>query len=180
MKNWLPVILLLTTFACSENQNQQENSKSAFFEKLTSMCGNSYHGESVYPDDPEHELHGADLVMTVAECDENEVRIPFKVNEDQSRTWVITYSESDDELLLKHDHRYPDGTLHDLTNYGGYAHNDGLESVQYFEADEETAELLPEASTNVWMMEINEEEGIFVYYLERYDEPRYRAEFQIN
>lgn len=179
MKNYLPAaFLLLMSAACAEDQQKPDNPKAAFFDNLSALCGNTYQGDSVYPDDPDHELFGAELLMNVAECSENEIRIPFQVNDDKSRTWVITYT--DDELLLKHDHRYPDGTPHDLTNYGGFAHDEGTGSAQYFEADAETAEMLPEASTNVWMMEINEEEGTFVYYLERHDEPRYRAEFQMN
>ncbi|MEX0649081.1 MAG: hypothetical protein WEA56_15535 [Balneolaceae bacterium] len=179
MKKIYSVIPLLIFSACSETESfTTENTKDAFFEALTTLCGESYEGDSVYPDDPDHEMYGAELFMNVAECEENEIRIPFRVNEDESRTWIITYYG--DDLLLKHDHRYPDGTPHSLTNYGGIAHDDGTASAQYFVANAETAEMLPEASTNVWMMKINEEEGVFVYYLERHNEPRYRAEFRME
>ncbi len=122
---------------------------------------------------------GVDLTMHIESCGEHEIRIPFIVNKDSSRTWVITLLD-DDTLLLKHDHRYPDGTPHSLTNYGEFASDDGTVNNQYFEADQETKEMLPVASTNVWMMELNKEKNKFVYDLERYNESRYRAEFELK
>lgn len=147
-----------------------------FFETLAGMCSQRLQGASVYPDDPNDAMYGKLLVMTVLKCSDTEIRIPFHVGEDHSRTWVITKTESG--LLLKHDHRYPDGTPHSLTNYGGVANDAGTQYRQYFEADQETAEMLPEASTNVWMLEMSPEEGRFTYYLERHGKPRFRAELK--
>lgn len=175
----LIVVLLFVCIACSKTDAQPENDRAAFFASLTSLCGSIFKGDTVYPEDPEHELFDAELLMTVTDCNEHEIRIPFQADDDKSRTWVITYS--DDELRLKHDHRYADGTTHSLTNYGGIAdREEGTSEAQYFAADTETSEMLPEASGNVWMMEIDEAKKIFVYYLERDGEPRYRAEFRLN
>lgn len=52
------------------------------------------------------------------------------------------------------------------------------EWIQYFPADEATAEMLPEAATNEWRMELDPENGVFVYALERHGKPRFRASLQ--
>ncbi|HLR90700.1 MAG TPA: hypothetical protein VK040_07055 [Balneolaceae bacterium] len=147
-----------------------------FFENLSSLCGESFTGESVFPDHPDHELVGVELRAVVESCSDEEIRVPFLAGEDRSRTWV--FSRSDRGVHLLHDHRYPDGTPHDLTNYGGYATDEGSEYAQYFAADLLTEEMLPEAETNVWMVEIDPENGTLTYYLERHNEPRFRAELQ--
>ncbi|MGF1669387.1 MAG: hypothetical protein ACFCU6_02990 [Balneolaceae bacterium] len=161
------------------SDRQEQSSQEQFFSLLQDLCGEEFEGDTVFPDDPEHDFYDAELYMKIESCTDNEIRIPFYVNDDRSRTWVIT--RTDQGLLLKHDHRDPEtGIEHDLTQYGGYSNVHGAANVQYFEADDETAEMLPEASTNVWMLEVNPEEGKFVYYLERHDQPRYRAEFRLK
>ncbi len=183
----IALILAVLITACNSNTEKQEASsenevivsvESAFFQSLANRCGDVYFGETVYPDDPDHELYGAKLKMSIESCTENELRIPFQVNEDQSRTWILTLS--DEGLLFKHDHRYDDGTPHDLTNYGGWAADGGSATRMSFPADAETAEMLPEAATNVWTMELDLENNQFTYYLERNSQPRYKAAFSLN
>lgn len=151
----------------------------AFLNTLRSLCGAEYTGEVAFTNDPESEFIGKELKMIIDTCDTNEVRIPFHVGQDMSRTWVLTFTE-EDGLLLKHDHRHPDGTPEEPTMYGGYATNDGSPYRQHFPADDETAAMLPEASTNVWTMEIDREEMLFIYNLTRNDAPRFRAEFDMS
>lgn len=181
------LILAVLITACNSSSDQQpsesENivsvsSESAFFQSLAERCGDVYFGDSVYPDDPEHELYGAELKMTIESCTDNEIRIPFQVNEDRSRTWILTLS--DEGLLFKHDHRYDDGTPHDLTNYGGWSAAGGSPTKMSFPADSETTEMLPEAATNVWTMELDLENNQFTYFLERHSQPRYKAAFSLN
>lgn len=183
----IALILAVLITACNSSSEHQpsetENivsvsSESAFFQSLAQRCGDVYYGDSVYPDDPEHELYGAKLKMTIESCTENEIRIPFQVNEDRSRTWILTLS--DEGLLFKHDHRYEDGTPHDLTNYGGWASVGGSPTKISFPADSETAEMLPEAATNVWTMELDLDNNQFTYFLERHSQPRYKAAFSLN
>ena len=50
-------------------------------------------------------------------CDLAEIRIPFHVGEDRSRTWVMTPTSVG--LRLKHDHRHEDGSEDEVTQYGG-------------------------------------------------------------
>src|SRR5690606_8741707 len=78
----------------------------AFFDNLTALCGNAYAGE-VEVDRPEspgnNAFAGQELVMHVRECSDEEIKIPFHVGEDRSRTWIVT--RTDEGLRLKHDHR---------------------------------------------------------------------------
>lgn len=52
--------------------------------------------------------------------------------------------------------------------------------MQSFPADAETTELIPEAATNVWTLQIDPEKKQFVYYLERQKKPRYKAWFNLK
>lgn len=185
MRKRIPVTFLLIPLlfiACageseSETAITEEVTATAgeqFFANLSSLCGETFTGGAGFPDDPSHELVDVALRATVETCSDEEIRVPFIAGEDESRTWVFTKSERG--VHLRHDHRYPDGTPHDLTDYGGYANEQGDEWTQYFAADLLTAEMLPEAETNVWMVEIDAENGKMTYYLERHSEPRFRAE----
>src|SRR3712207_8407608 len=55
------------------------------------------------PISPSPDFAGKRLVMHVRDCSPNEVRIPFHVGEDRSRTWIVTRTAAG--LRLKHDHR---------------------------------------------------------------------------
>jgi hypothetical protein len=147
----LPVatFLLMTLFqgGCTRGASDTER---AFFENVKRLCGQSLEGTTVFPDDKEHPLVGRKLVMRVEECSDTEIRIPFEVGEDRSRTWILTLGERG--LLFKHDHRHPDGTPDSITMYGGWSAAGGTAYRQEFPADSTTAELLPEAATNVWMI----------------------------
>lgn len=142
-----------------------------FFERLAALCGAVYEGTSSFPE--EGDFAGKLLVAEIADCDDNEIRVPFGVAEDTSRTWIVRYD--DEGLLLKHDHRHPDGTPDEITMYGGWATEDGTALSQSFPADAHTRQLLPEAATNVWSLTIDPAAGTLTYYLERHGEPRFEA-----
>ncbi|MBA3243309.1 MAG: hypothetical protein H0T60_18970 [Acidobacteria bacterium] len=150
----------------------------AFFKNMKKLCGRKFEGATDFPPDPSHPLAGKRLVMHVETCGEREIRIPFSVGEDRSRTWVLTMTTGG--LLFKHDHRHEDGTPDRVTNYGGLASRDGTVREQRFAADAFTAGLIPEAKTNVWTMQIDEAKKRFTYYLERDGAPRYRAYFNLG
>lgn len=177
MRNKLPSFLLvLLCFAT--NSTLAGESKQAFFEQMKQFCGNTYVGKSVFPADKNDSFYGKTLVMKVETCTKNEIRVPFSVGEDKSRTWVL--SLDDKGLLFKHDHRHDDGTPHDLTMYGGYANNKGTALSQSFPADSETKILVPKGVTNVWHLTIDQEKHQFIYYLERHNKPRFKAVFELK
>ena len=102
--------------------------------------------------------------MHVRSCEKNDIRIPFFVGEDKSRTWVL-HKNKKKILSLKHDHRNPDGSEEKLTQYGGISPNVGMENLQMFPADTHTTAILPAAATNVWWFTIDE--TTFSYNLRR-------------
>jgi len=175
----LPLAALFSTgCASTTRRSADETTQRAFMENIAAFCGGKFEGRSVYMSEPQEPLASGRLVMHVASCEEDEIRIPLAANEDRTRTWILTMTNRG--LLLKHDHRDPDGTEHDLHFYGGYAQPGGSAFVQSFPADNFTKELIPEASTNIWTIEIRPEANLFVYSLTRHGQPRFSAVFNLS
>lgn len=151
--------------------------RDAFMENLRALCAKSFEGRGVHSATENDPMLQARLVMHVTSCSERELRIPFHVDDDRSRTWILTRSPQG--LLLKHDNRHEDGTPDELTNYGGWSHDGGTALRQSFPADEDTARMLPAAATNVWTLEMVPGQR-FVYDLTRHGQPRFRAEFDLR
>lgn len=188
MKLLLPLftLLLFLSIACGEEEIRTDSiteieavsPHDEFFNNLLALCGESFLGASTYPEVEDHVLVGTELRAHLSSCDENTVNIDLiRGGDTWHATWIV--SKRDGGLHLYHDHigekEYPEGE-EPLTGYGGYADDRGSATTQYFPADDYTAEILPEASTNVWMMDLDLENGTFVYYLERHNTPRFMAE----
>lgn len=168
---YLILVLLLFQFETLKAQtSSSENKESvAFWNSLKQLCGKAYSGNIL--EAPEGDsFKGKELVMHVRSCEEDIIRIPFFVGEDKSRTWVI--SKVANRILLKHDHRHEDGSEDEITQYGGLSTNVGLSNLQMFPADQETSDLIPAASTNVWWIEVKQGE-YFTYNLRRIGTDRY-------
>lgn len=156
----------------------------AFFDNLTALCGNAYSGE-VEADRPEspgnNAFAGQELVMHVRECSDEEIRIPFHVGEDRSRTWIV--SRTDAGLRLKHDHRLADGSEDPITQYGGDTAGEGTASRQEFPVDAESQALFTRndmavSNTNVWAIEVEPGET-FTYELAR-PQRLFRVSFDLS
>ena len=118
--------------------------------------------------------------MHVRECSDREIRIPFHVGADRSRTWVITRTGSG--LRLKHDHRHEDGSEDALTQYGGDTASAGTAERQEFPADRHSKDMflrgnIPASADNVWAMEARDER--FAYELRRPNR-FFRVEFDLT
>jgi hypothetical protein len=150
-----------------------------FLAALGALCGNAYEGTVVEAPAGDTTFANKRLVMHVRSCSGDEVRIPFHVGEDRSRTWVITRTDAD-AYRLKHDHRHEDGNEDEITQYGGDS-QPGDESLrQEFRADAHTATLIPAAATNVWTVEVVPQQ-LFVYALRREGtDRRFRIEFDLT
>jgi hypothetical protein len=178
----LPAIAL-TLSACADTPAPDAEAETVdadpqllYWDALQSLCGQAFEGrviESVPPDDSFEDQR---LVMHVRSCDMAEIRIPFFVGEDRSRTWVITPTAAG--LRLKHDHRHEDGTEDSVTQYGGDTEGRGTTATQDFHADAFTAELLSTAATNIWTIEVHPGE-MFAYALRR-EGRRFRVEFDLT
>lgn len=152
-----------------------------FFERLRSLCGNAYRGRLVSDDPTDRELAGQPMVMHVRSCSAHEVRIPFHVGEDRSRTWVI--SRTTEGLRLKHVHRHEDGSEDVLSRYGGDTVVPGTARRQEFPADSFSRTLfanqgIPQSAVNVWAVEVAPGEA-FAYELRRPGR-HFRAEFDLT
>ncbi|RKS53877.1 hypothetical protein BC962_2142 [Gillisia mitskevichiae] len=168
--------LLLIIF--TENSIAQDKTPTqVFWENLKEHCGKAFEGklaESVENDS----FSGKELIMYIWDCDDKTIKIPFYVGADKSRTWVLTLE--DDHIKLKHDHRHEDGSEDAITQYGGESTNSGLDNLQFFPADEETASLIPAAASNVWWITLNE--NSFSYNLKRLgsERPQFTVTFDLK
>jgi len=151
----------------------------AFWTAIRAHCGQAYEGRVALSTGSAGDtaMAGKRLVMHVRECGPNEIRIPFHVGDDRSRTWVLTRTAAG--LRLKHDHRHEDGTPDAITQYGGDSRDRGTAASQSFPADAHTVSLNPVYGTNVWTMEIGA--TTFVYELIRVGtDRRFRVEFDLT
>jgi hypothetical protein len=120
--------------------------------------------------------------MHVRECSADTIRIPFHVDENRSRTFVIT--RTSDALRLKHDHRHEDGSAERITQYGGDTIAPGTISRQDFPADQFSRELFmrekrPAAADNIWSWEI-EPRRLFAFELRRPQRLLLRVDFDLS
>ncbi|CAN5402392.1 hypothetical protein BH23ACI1_BH23ACI1_06050 [soil metagenome] len=162
---------------------QQAAPADGFLQRLATHCGQAFEGRITEnePADPNDPFVGQRLVMHVRECGEREIKVPFHVGGDHSRTWVLT--RTDDGLRLKHDHRHEDGTDDVLTMYGGDTVGPGTERRQEFPVDQFSKDLFERENrqvsmTNVWAMEI-EPNQVFIYELARPGR-LFRVEFDLT
>jgi hypothetical protein len=155
-----------------------------WFDRLSRHCGKAYEGRLVSTDPADAAFAGQRLVMHVRHCSASEIRIPFQVGEDRSRTWVITRMPAG--LRLKHDHRHDDGSSDTLTMYGGDSLGPGTAVRQEFPADAEsiamfTAQGRSVSNANVWSVEVGD--AGFAYELRRPPGPAerfFRVEFDFS
>lgn len=152
-----------------------------FFVRLSALCGRAFEGRIASPPaEADSAFAGKRLVMEVRECAADEIRIPFHVGDDRSRTWVVTRTRSG--LRLKHDHRHSDGSEDKLTQYGGDSRNAGSPTRQEFPADAFSRELfvreaIPASTANVWAIEADSR--TFAYELRRPGR-FFRVEFDLS
>jgi hypothetical protein len=171
----LPALLLLALLGPVAVASPQDE----FWSRLRALCGQAFEGRVVEGTAPgDAAFAGQRLVMHVRACGADEIRIPFHVGTDRSRTWVLTRTATG--LRLKHDHRHEDGTPDRVTQYGGDTADAGTAARQDFPADALTAELIPAARTNIWTVAV-EPGATFVYALRREAEGRrFRVEFDLT
>lgn len=153
----------------------------AFMANLNALCGQRFEGRVVTTDPADANFARSRLLMHVRDCSPEEVRIPFWVGEDRSRTWVI--SREDSGLTLKHDHRDPGGKPVGLHWYGGDTTSAGTANRQEFPVDEFSIELFTAgdaavSTTNVWAVEVHPGR-IFAYELRRPNR-HFRVEFDLT
>lgn len=156
----------------------------AFMARIAQHCGQAFAGRVVANEPPPANdgFAGRALIMHVRECDARELKVPFHVGDDRSRTWVITRTATG--VRLKHDHRHEDGTSDAVTMYGGETTAPGTEIRQEFPVDAESIALFASrnnagSQTNTWAMEI-EPGRRFLYELRRPSGRVFQVEFDLT
>jgi len=149
---------------------QEQTNSEKFWKQLQTHCGKAYEGEIVAGAVANDGFTGEKLVMHVRSCAANNIRIPFFVGKNKSRTWVL-HMNTEKIISLKHDHRHSDGTEEAITQYGGINSNHGLANLQMFPADAHTSSIIPAASTNIWWFTIDDTS--FTYNLRRIGTDRF-------
>lgn len=157
----------------------------AFMARLAEHCGEAFAGRIVADEPPpegDDPFAGKPLVMHVRECSAAELKVPFHVGDDHSRTWVIT--RTDTGLRLKHDHRHADGSPDAVTMYGGDTDGDGTAVRQSFPVDAESVAMfgregLKASIQNTWAMEIEPGQR-FLYELSRPGGRLFQVEFDLS
>ncbi|HYO11562.1 MAG TPA: hypothetical protein VE685_00015 [Thermoanaerobaculia bacterium] len=151
----------------------------AFWTALQQLCGHAFEGRLMEGTEPSDSAIGKQrLVMHVRSCSADEVRIPFHVGEDRSRTWVITRTAGG--FRLKHDHRHEDGSEDAITQYGGDTREITDPLSLDFHADAFTAQLIPAAASNIWTIAVQPRES-FTYALRRETTGRrFRVRFDLT
>jgi hypothetical protein len=171
--------LFLFIYTLSFNATPADQTdKQAFMDNLRSLCGHSYSGEVVYPETPPRGFEDP-LVAHFSHCEESEIHIPFHVGENESRTWMLELAD-ENVLHFKHDHRHPDGTPERMTDYGGYATDEGNELHQFFPADDFTISLRDNLRSHIWTIKLSEDLSTFSYSLYLYENLYFRADFDLN
>jgi len=176
----LPILLALALAACAVVP-RADGPQQQFLARLQALCGQSYAGRVTTLDAADREMASSPLVMHVAGCASEVVRIPFHVGDNRSRTWVVIRTASG--LRLKHDHRHADGGEDTLTQYGGDTIAAGTAGRQEFPADAFSRALfvrreIPQSAANVWAIEI-EPGRTFAYELRRPGR-HFRVEFDLS
>lgn len=172
-----PAALALTGCA---GQGRAPDPQDDFMRAIAAHCGKAYAGRVVTTDAADASFASQKLVMHVAACEADRIRIPFHVGEDRSRTWVLTRTASG--VRLKHDHRHQDGTSDVLTMYGGDTATSGTAQRQDFPVDADSIALFRAndravSVTNVWAMEVTPTR--FAYELRRPGR-HFRVEFDLT
>lgn len=128
-----------------------------FLANLAALCGKAFAGKVIKGNASDDKMRSQQLVMHVRECSGQQVKIPFHVGEDRSRTWVFRQTATG--LQLKHDHRHQDGSSDKVTMYGGDTASPGTANAQAFPADAESKALfsahqMAVSNANTWLVEI--------------------------
>lgn len=192
----IPLALALT--ACTTTPPPQAPQE-AFWDALSSHCGNAYEGALVSDDARDEAFRGQPMIAHWAQCSPTRVAIAFHIHDgdahggwNRSRTWLVTREGSGNatRITLKHDHRHADGEADAVTFYGGTTDAPGAARAQDFPVDEEsialfTREGLDASLTNVWRIEVDpagEAGAEFVYQLTRRNDPDrlFRVAFDAN
>ena len=178
MKKQLPLFIM--SAMCAMPVMAVSTEQVEFFDHIAAHCGKAFEGIVTAGNSADSAFSGKTLVMHVRECSDKELKVPFHVGDDHSRTWVIT--KTDSGLRLKHDHRHQDGSEDKVTMYGGDTIDNGTAQLQSFPVDQFsidnfTQNGLSQSVTNVWHVGISDTSYLYRLTRENRD---FKVEFDLT
>jgi hypothetical protein len=152
-----------------------------FWERLQALCGRAFPGRVTTNDPGDSQLAAARLVLHVATCTPDEVRIAFHASLDASRVWVVARTAGG--FSLTHNERDEHGRELVRSHNGGETLSPGTARRQEFPADAGTRALfrregIAEAGTNIWSIDILP--GHFLAYAIDRQGRHLRVEFDLS
>lgn len=151
-------------------------------ENLRDLCGKSFSGKLASTDEiyANTEFAVQAMTMHVRTCSDTEIRIPFYVGDNRSRTWIVSKTQTG--LRLKHRHNHEDGQADAVTLYGGDTITAGTANRQEFPADQFSKDMfiredMEVSATNIWAVEITAD--VYAYELRRKGR-HFRVEFDLS
>ncbi len=185
-KNTAFVALLapFSLIACSQGAEPppEASPQDQFWAALSSHCDNAYQGKLVSNDEADTDMQGAEMLMHVRTCSDEQITVPFHIKQagaewNRSRTWVFTRTGNGSKtgIRLKHDHRHEDGESDDVTMYGGDTADAGTATKQDFPVDQFSIDMfkregLDVSVTNIWSVSVDPagtDNAQYVYHLQR-------------
>ena len=173
-----PLALLLSACAIIPRGTGPQE---VFWDRLQALCGSAFPGRVVTRDPSDTQLAAARLVLHVARCEPEAVRLAFHASRDASRVWVVARTAGG--LSLTHLHRGEDGREEVRSHYGGETVSSGTVRRQEFPANARTRALfqredIAEAAANIWSIEIQPGQ-VFGYAIDRQGR-HLRIEFDLS
>ena len=149
--------MLLSCGTQLQAKQLQSIEQQQFFSALQAYCGQAFVGKVIKGNASDQDFMTQTLVMHVRECSDTELKVPFHIGENRSRTWIIRKTANG--LELKHDHRHEDGSEDAITMYGGTTNHQGSATLQQFPADEHSKSMFKAnnmlaAMGNTWSIEL--------------------------
>ncbi|PHR59781.1 MAG: hypothetical protein COA43_08810 [Robiginitomaculum sp.] len=179
MKSFTTPTLLATLLmtSCAQNTSTPQEK---FMQSLNALCGKSFAGKLVSTDEVDTKTASLPMVMEVRECSDTQMRIPFHIGDNHSRTWIIT--KTDQGLRLEHQHNHENGHADAVTLYGGDTTDIGTATHQNFPVNQFSKDMfvkegLNVSVTNIWSIEISPTK--YAYEMRR-EGRQFRAEFDLT
>lgn len=166
----------------AETAATSDDPQDQWWDNMLMHCGNAYAGSLTLEPPGDDMLEGDELlVVHFRECSEDQIKAPFHIERmdgtwDRSRTWIFTRTES--HIELRHDHRRPDGSPDDTTDYGGFTQTPGTPDQQVF-IYTDYDDYDPAGPQRGWRVEI-EPNVRYTYGTFRGDDWRWRVDFDLT
>jgi hypothetical protein len=94
------MIVLAGVQATASVQHGESNPQRDFFDSMAARCGDEYPGRAIIAPASDDTFRPAFLGMRIDSCTADQIRIAFLVDDDESRTWVLTMEGGELQLRV--------------------------------------------------------------------------------